>query len=59
MREIVTQIAVLFIVWSVAVELVGWTLQYWLGDRWWRKILGERRPAENERQTAPVVTRAE
>ena len=55
MREIVTQVAVMFIVWSVAAELAGWAMQRWLGEKWWRKILGERRPAEPQQQ--PVVVR--
>ena len=58
MREIVTQIAVLFIIWSVALELAGWTLQYWLGDHWWRKLLGARRSAE-ERSPSHLISRSD
>ena len=42
MREIITQAAVAFILWSLAVEIAGWAMQRWLGDAWWRRLLGER-----------------
>lgn len=54
MRDMVTQIAVLFILWSLAIELTAWAMQAWLGDAWWRKLLGERRTEEPQRQTVPI-----
>jgi len=45
MRELVIQLAVTFIVWSVAVELAGWAMQRWLGERWWQKLLEQRPPS--------------
>ena len=54
MRDMVTQMAVLFILWSLAAELTGWALQAWLGEAWWRKLLGERQVEESQQQSVPV-----
>ena len=53
MRDVIIQLAVLFIVWSLTIELTGWALQAWLGENWWRKMLGE--PAEPRRQPAKLT----
>ena len=54
MREVVTQLAVIFILWSLVVELTGWALQAWLGERWWQKVLGQQRREEPQPQTVPI-----
>ena len=54
MREIITQVAVLFIVWSLAIELAGWALQACVKDNWWRKFLNEAPPPQPQRQTVSV-----
>ena len=54
MREFITQAAVLFILWSLTVELTGWALQAWLGDKWWRRLLGEPMQEQPQQQTVGV-----
>ncbi len=53
MRDVITQLAVLFILWSLTIELTGWAMQAWLGESWWRKMLGEER--EPQRQPAALT----
>ena len=42
MREVITQVAIAFILWALAVEVAGWAKQRWFGDRWWVRLIGER-----------------
>ena len=48
MRDLVTQIGILFIVTSVAIELAAWAAERWLGEKWWQKLLPERSPSHEQ-----------
>lgn len=54
MREIIIQLAVAFIVWSLAMELTAWVLVRWMGPRWWDRVTGEPDEADETIPLRPI-----
>ena len=58
MRELLTQSLVAFILISLAVELLGWAVQYCFGEAWWQRLLpqrGESADAQERLQLQPAL----